>query len=501
MDKNKKITITFFVVVLFFTVFTAYYSHADSFPPEEDIADKEKEEKEQERDKESTEKDKEKAAEEKEKEEEKSKADHGFEFKYPDAVRGIYLTGHSAGGNRLETLLDLVDSTDLNSMVIDIKDDTGNITYKLEGTPYDEYSKNYISDPEGLLETLEEHEIYPIARIVVFKDSVYAPDNPELSFRRSDGSIWRNNRGEAYVSPFKKEIWEYNLEIAKKAAEMGFQDIQFDYVRFPEGFENREDSLDYSFGEYSEDSLMPRIHENWEEETKQIEEKMKEAEEVIEDEVEVEEDNNNNNDNDNSESKKDNKTDAKEKDDGDKEIENEEKEEEPEKPEYSYGLARTQAITDFVEYAYQELEPYDVDVSVDIFGYTAVDMDAHGIGQNFLDISRNVDVISSMIYPSHWGPGYFGIPTPDTEPYRLTKEYVVRENKILEQLEDPPISRPWIQDFTATWLGAGNYISYGKEEVEAQIRALNEHGVEEFLIWDSNNNYSEGVDYTPLSNN
>jgi hypothetical protein len=60
------------------------------------------------------------------------------------------------------------------------------------------------------------------------------------------------------------------------------------------------------------------------------------------------------------------------------------------------------------------------------------------------------------------------------------------------------VSRPWIQDFTASWLGSGNYKSYGKEEVEAQIRALNEQGINEFLLWNASNRYTQGVNYKPL---
>lgn len=77
-----------------------------------------------------------------------------------------------------------------------------------------------------------------------------------------------------------------------------------------------------------------------------------------------------------------------------------------------------------------------------------------------------------MIYPSHW-TSYFGIENPDTEPYKLVDEYSKKENELLGQLEDRPISRPWIQDFTASWLyPSGQAFTYGKEEVEAQIRAL-----------------------------
>src|SRR5690625_5681015 len=111
---------------------------------------------------------------------------------------------------------------------------------------------------------------------------------------------------------------------------------------------------------------------------------------------------------------------------------------------------RVEAVTDFVAYAHEELGQYGVDVSVDIFGYAVTVEETPGIGQNFSKISENVDVISSMIYPSHWTP-HFGIDYPDEEPYRLVDEYSKRENEVLGRLENPPISRPWIQDFEAPW--------------------------------------------------
>ena len=345
--------------------------------------------------------------------------DSGLDFKYPDAVRGIYVTGNSAGGSRFSKLTKFLDSTDLNAMVIDLKDDFGNLTYvPKKDSPLAEYDigKPYMKDPRSVLEELEKHQIYPIARVVVFKDTVLAEARPELSYKEG-GSLWKNGRGEAFVNPFKEEVWDYNVQIAIEAAKMGFKEIQFDYVRFPEGFETREDTLEYTMGKYA-----------------------------------------------------------------DMDVDNVQK--------------RVQAVTDFVAYANSKLEQYDVDVSVDIFGYSATIPEAPGIGQNFSKISSNVDVISSMIYPSHWGE-YFGIPKPDLEPYNLVNEYAKVENKVLGKLDNAPTSRPWIQDFTASYLGSGNYLNYGKAEVEAQIKALNDNGINEFLLWDASNSYTKNVDYTP----
>ncbi|RIW35367.1 GTP-binding protein [Bacillus salacetis] len=342
--------------------------------------------------------------------------DSGLEFTYPDAVRGVYVTGHSAGGGRFDTLIDLIDNTDLNAMVIDIKDDWGNITYQTEESEYKGIGKPYIKDPVEVLKKMEEKQIYPIARVVVFKDSVLSKAKPELSYMEGN-EVWKNGRGESFVNPFLKEVWDYNVGIAIEAAKMGFQEIQFDYVRFPEGFEKRDTELKYSMGEYAdldEDNVQKRVH----------------------------------------------------------------------------------AVTDFVAYAKEQLEPYGVDVSVDIFGYTATLPEAPGIGQNFSKISEHVDVISSMIYPSHW-TSYFGIAKPDLEPYKLITEYAKLENKKLAELENPPVSRPWLQDFTASYLGSGNYKQYGKAEVEAQIKALKEQGINEYLLWNAGNTYTENVDFTP----
>ena len=161
--------------------------------------------------------------------------DSGLSFEYPDAVRGVYVTGHSAGGERFGRLVNLIENSDLNAMVIDIKDDFGYLTYEpAEDSPLagKEIGQPYIKDPRAMLEELEEKQIYPIARVVVFKDTVLAEKRPDLSYT-AGGQVWKNGRKEAFVSPFMKEVWDYNVEIAIEAAKLGFKEIQFDYVRFP----------------------------------------------------------------------------------------------------------------------------------------------------------------------------------------------------------------------------------------------------------------------------
>lgn len=344
---------------------------------------------------------------------------------YPkDGVKGIYVTSNSTQGAKMDELVKFIKDSNLNTMVIDVKDDTGNITMKLN-TGNKQVDKNTLDIVDGkkLLKKLHDNNIYPIARIVTFKDTKLANEHPEWTFKNSDGSVWTNGKGDSFVNPFMKEVWKYDIDVAKAAAKAGFQDIQFDYVRFPEGFENQADSLTYNKGEYKNSQM-------------------------------------------------------------------------------SSGDQRVDTITKFLEYANKELKPMGVNVSADVFGYSALVENAPGIGQSFPKISKNVDAISSMIYPSHWSNGDFGLQAPDTEPYKTVNRYIQKENSLLDTLgKDKPISRPWIQDFTASYLGAGNYIDYDTRAISEEVQALKDNGVNEFLLWNAGNDYTEGVNYNPKKGN
>lgn len=344
---------------------------------------------------------------------------------YPkDGVKGIYVTSNSTQGKKMDELVKFIKDSNLNTMVIDVKDDTGNITMKLN-TGNKQVDKNTLDIVDGkkLLKKLHDNNIYPIARIVTFKDTKLANEHPEWTFKNSDGSVWTNGKGDSFVNPFMKEVWKYDIDVAKAAAKAGFQDIQFDYVRFPEGFENQADSLTYNKGEYKNSQM-------------------------------------------------------------------------------SSGDQRVDTITKFLEYANKELKPMGVNVSADVFGYSALVENAPGIGQSFPKISKNVDAISSMIYPSHWSNGDFGLQAPDTEPYKTVNRYIQKENSLLDTLgKDKPISRPWIQDFTASYLGAGNYIDYDAKAISEEVQALKDNDVNEFLLWNAGNDYTEGVNYNPKKGN
>ena len=160
-------------------------------------------------------------------------------------VKGIYVTGLMAGSGSFQDLIALVDETELNTMVIDVKDDEGRITYEmdLESVRQIGAESRYIRDMEGLMRLLKEHQIYTIARIVCFKDPYLAENRPELALEKPDGTPVTDANGLAWVNPYREEVWEYLTEVAKAAADAGFDEIQFDYVRFPIGSDA--DAADY----------------------------------------------------------------------------------------------------------------------------------------------------------------------------------------------------------------------------------------------------------------
>lgn len=159
----------------------------------------------------------------------------------PAQLRGIYLNAYAAGStNRLGTLLGLADTTEINAFVIDVKDERG-IRYRsgIElAVELAQAGEVTIRDVEALAARLKERSIWSIARIVLFKDPILSEARPEWSIRDPDGGIWRDREGHSWVSAWEPAVWDYNLDIAEEVARAGFDEIQFDYVRFPESFRN-----------------------------------------------------------------------------------------------------------------------------------------------------------------------------------------------------------------------------------------------------------------------
>lgn len=320
-------------------------------------------------------------------------------------VKGIYVTGPMAGNAAFDDLLSLVDETELNSMVIDIKNDGGEITYKmnLETAQAMGACINYIPDMEGLMKRLKEHNVYTIARIVCFKDPYLAANYPELALKKPDGTAIVDGHGMAWVNPCKEEVWKYLVDVAKEAGKLGFDEVQFDYVRFPIG-------SDAEAADYGVDMTV---------------------------------------------------------------------------------FTKQQAITGFLQYAKEALHKEGIPVTADVFGtIIGNETDVKQVGQDYRVLGETLDAICPMVYPSHYSKGVFGLAVPDAQPYETV---LAAMQDSAEELADIPaegqaVVRPWLQAFTASWVDG--YISYGGDQIRAQIQAVYDSGYEEWILWNASNRYS-----------
>lgn len=328
-------------------------------------------------------------------------------------VRGIYISGPMAGSTELfQNILDSAAGTEINTVVIDFKDDQGRITCPVDSPVASEIGacRPYVQDMKELIASLKERGLYVIARVVAFRDPWLAEKKPEWSLHLADGSLYRDRQGMAWVDPYRKEVWDYLVEVGTEAKEAGFDEVQFDYIRF------------------STEGTMR---------------------DVVFDEA------------------------------------------------VTGGRSKTDVITEFVKYAYENLASQGLFVSADVFGtIIGSDIDAQAVGQVYTEMAKHLDYICPMIYPSHYGPGNFGLEHPDTMPYETVLEALKKSQMVMDQaaeadghVSSQAIVRPWLQDFTASYLGEGNYIPYGYNEVQRQIQAVKDAGYDEWMLWSAANRY------------
>jgi len=161
----------------------------------------------------------------------------------PFTPKALYLSFYGVGSKALRgPAMKLIEETELNALVIDVKGDRGMIPYRSSVPLAAEVGGQKIitvRDAEGLMASFKEKGVYTIARIVVFKDNLLASARPDLAVKTPTGEPWRDRESLAWVDPFRKEVWDYNIQIAVEAAKLGFDEIQFDYVRFPDSHSPR----------------------------------------------------------------------------------------------------------------------------------------------------------------------------------------------------------------------------------------------------------------------
>jgi len=158
----------------------------------------------------------------------------------PDTLRGLYVNRWAALGDRMWDLVDVAKRTEINALVIDVKDDRGLVLYKSR-VPLAQAigaDSNRPMSPRrlaALFDSLRAHHIYPIARIVVAKDPLLAGERMEWAIkRRADGKAWLDKNGRPWLDPTQPAVWQYAIDLAREARSVGFSAVQFDYVRFPD---------------------------------------------------------------------------------------------------------------------------------------------------------------------------------------------------------------------------------------------------------------------------
>ncbi|MFQ5752599.1 MAG: putative glycoside hydrolase, partial [bacterium] len=191
----------------------------------------------------------------------------------PEVIKGIYVTAWTAGSPAaVGRLIDFISRTELNAVVIDIKDFSGHVSYKTD-IPEVETSGGEgelrLLRPNALIRKLHDAGIYVIARQTVFQDPILAEAHPEWALHNasqltmtmadnnddkklSSSSLWRDNKGLSWMDPAARPVWDYNIAIAKDAWERGFDEINFDYIRFAS--DGDLEMIDYPFW----DEITPR---------------------------------------------------------------------------------------------------------------------------------------------------------------------------------------------------------------------------------------------------
>lgn len=324
-------------------------------------------------------------------------------------VRAIYVTSYVANGSRMGQLIDLVNQTELNAMVLDINSGIALSSPVVTGKkksfvmPVLSNKKSALRFRE-VVKQLKKQNIYLIARIVTFKNPTLVKAKPEWALKMKNGKVWTDRNGTPWIDPYREEAWEYPLALAEMAAKIGFDEIQYDYVRFPENGSKVDREVAYA-----------------------------------------------------------NKS----------------------------GWTKSEAIHKFLHRANLRAHKHGVKISADVFGMVGSSDDDMGIGQKWDSIVTEVDVISPMIYPSHYSEGMWGVNHPDLRPgaiiARALKDTVKHNRKLNEQGIATAKVRPWLQGFTAGWVHP--HQKYGEAQIREQILAARKAGFNSYMIWNSANRY------------
>ena len=413
-------------------------------------------------------------------------------------VKGIYVSGPMAGTAGMDNLIALVDRTELNALVIDVKNDDGYLTCELDVPLVEQIGseKHYIKDLPALVQTCKEKNIYLIARVVAFKDPILAEKMPEWSLHNSDGSIFRDKSGLAWVNPYRKEVWEYLASVGEAAIKAGFDEVQYDYVRF--STDSRMKQVD--FGDSTKGRTKTEAISGF---TLYASERIHAAGGRISADVYGV-------------------------------VIDSEEDQQIVGQNYVEMSRSLDAISPMIypshygPYNYQipvpDAQPYDTvlaamqaskmvlagldpktgkkPVSADVSGNDAVDAAIVGgeavSGNNAADAAADSQSTSGTTAVSGNDAVQNAENAQAADGAQVAEDAAAKTPALskeeIAQL-DPTTGvqatvRPWLQDFTATWVKG--HISYGPEEIRAQIQAVYDAGYEEWILWNAANRYTEG---------
>jgi hypothetical protein len=315
----------------------------------------------------------------------------------PDEIRGVHVTMALASiPGKLREYTPLLG---LNTLELDVKDENGEVAFHRLAPPLARRvgaAMRYY-DPVIATRYLHSRGIYVIGRVVCFEDPILSEKRPDLAILTPGREVWRNRAGLGWTNPYDKRVWDYNLEIAKAAVRAGFDEIQFDYVRFP------------SDGDV-ESAVFPGKRNE----------------------------------------------------------------------------AMSATIARFVHYAANRLRPMGARVSVDVFGLSATRN--LGIGQSPRRLAKIVDAIYPMVYPSHYGPGEYGLSSPVSVPGRTVGRSLRDFRRQMRRGNADLV--PWLEDFSFTGTTT-------LDHVQDQIRAARRWKTGGFLLWNPSGVYTTGALTTP----
>ena len=314
-------------------------------------------------------------------------------------MRGIYLTGYTAGSEKGIELIRRWRAAGGNAVVFDIKDFDGWVDVPFHHPLAAQRKYVLIRNLEKLIRFLHSLGLHAIVRIAVFRDECLVQSHNDLAVQsRSTGRAWRENGKLVWTDPSRLEVQDYNLALARMAATSGADEIQFDYVRFPAEGDQKDARFAYQ-----------TLHPDWE---------------------------------------------------------------------------RSDVITKFVARAYNELHPLGVLFSLDVFGVMAWQrpVDLEHTGQDIPAMARYCDVLSPMIYPSHFF-GMEGYARPGDAPEHFITESMQRFAEITADSE--VVLRPWLQAF------AWHTKTYSDAYIRTQVSVARGQGGVGFLFWNARNDYSK----------